>query len=97
MLSKTTAPIIFPIVQPSFYGYYHRVPSEELRMLHPVIRRYWQQYKWSNVFEMIKNMKKEPKQCEQPFRGKLVVITGATSGIGYHAVRKYASMGHASS
>jgi NAD(P)-dependent dehydrogenase (short-subunit alcohol dehydrogenase family) len=42
---------------------------------------------------MIKNMKKEPKQCEQPFRGKLVVITGATSGIGYHAVRKYASMG----
>jgi NAD(P)-dependent dehydrogenase (short-subunit alcohol dehydrogenase family) len=42
---------------------------------------------------MIKNMGKEPKHCPEPFHGKLVVITGATSGVGYHTARKYASMG----
>jgi NAD(P)-dependent dehydrogenase (short-subunit alcohol dehydrogenase family) len=42
---------------------------------------------------MIKNMKKEPKLCLEPFHGKLVVITGATSGVGFHTVRKYAAMG----
>jgi NAD(P)-dependent dehydrogenase (short-subunit alcohol dehydrogenase family) len=42
---------------------------------------------------MLKNMKAEPKRCADSFAGKLVAITGATSGIGLHAARKYASMG----
>mgnify|MGYP000851714993 CR=1 FL=1 len=42
---------------------------------------------------MLKNMKKVPLRCPDPFAGKLVAITGATSGIGLHAARKYASMG----
>lgn len=62
-------------------------------MLNPAIRRYWPQYTWSNVYAMIKNMKVPPKTCAQPFHNRLVVITGATSGVGYHTARKYASMG----
>ncbi len=42
---------------------------------------------------MLKNMKKEPERCADSFGGKLVAITGATSGIGLYAARKYASMG----
>ncbi len=34
-----------------------------------------------------------PEVCDAPFEGRLVVITGATSGIGYHTARKYASRG----
>ncbi len=62
-------------------------------MIHPAIRRYWPQYTWSNVLAMMKNMKKETKRCAEGFRDKLVAITGATSGVGYHTARKYASMG----
>ncbi len=57
------------------------------------MKKYWPQYKWSNVNAMIKNMRRKPKTNSEPFRDKLVVITGATSGIGYHTTRKYASMG----
>lgn len=57
------------------------------------MKKYWPQYKWSNVSAMIKNMRRKPKTNSEPFRDKLVVITGATSGIGYHTARKYASMG----
>lgn len=42
---------------------------------------------------MLKNMKEEPERCGDPFGSKLAVITGATSGIGLYAARKYASMG----
>lgn len=62
-------------------------------MLNHTIRRYWPQYRWSNVLAMLKNMKEQPKQNAQPFRDRLVVITGATSGVGYHTARKYAAMG----
>jgi len=62
-------------------------------MLDPAIRRYWPQYEWSNIFTLLKNIKKEPRRCSEPFTDKLVVITGATSGVGYHTARKYASMG----
>lgn len=62
-------------------------------MPNPMIRRYWPQYKWSNVLSMIKNMKEQPKRCEASFQNRLAVITGATSGVGYHTARKFASMG----
>lgn len=62
-------------------------------MTQGAIRRYWPQYKWSNIFRMIKNMTEEPKRCVEPFRDRQAVITGATSGVGYHTARKYASMG----
>jgi NAD(P)-dependent dehydrogenase (short-subunit alcohol dehydrogenase family) len=42
---------------------------------------------------MLKNMKAEPERCGDRFDGKLVAITGATSGIGLYTARKYASMG----
>jgi len=42
---------------------------------------------------MRKNKKAAVKECEEDFRGKLVVITGATSGIGYFTAIKYASHG----
>ena len=42
---------------------------------------------------MIRNNRLDPKICNEAFTNKLVVITGATSGIGYYVARKYASMG----
>ncbi len=56
-------------------------------------RQYIREYKWSNVFAMIKNNGKDPKMCPDSFKDKLVVITGATSGIGYYTARKFASKG----
>lgn len=55
--------------------------------------RYIRQYKWSNIFAMIRNNRREPLICNDRFAGKLMAITGATSGIGYHTARKYASRG----
>ena len=42
---------------------------------------------------MLRNNRATPKKCEDDFRAKLVVITGATSGIGYFTAREYASHG----
>ena len=55
--------------------------------------QYIREYKWSNIFAMIRNNSKDPKICTNEFKDKLVVITGATSGIGYVTARKYASKG----
>ena len=55
--------------------------------------KYFREYEWSNIFAMIRNSNSDPKICDNTFDGKLVVITGATSGIGYLTARKYASMG----
>ena len=57
------------------------------------VKKYWSKYKWSNVSAMIKNMRLAPKQTPEPFCDRLVVITGATSGIGYRTARKYAEQG----
>jgi retinol dehydrogenase 13 len=55
--------------------------------------KYFKEYQWSNIFAMIRNNKSDPKICDSTYNGKLVVITGATSGIGYHTARKYAANG----
>jgi len=60
--------------------------------MNAAVKRYWPQYKWSNVRAMIANMRRHPRQHTEPFRDKLVVITGATTGIGYRTARKYAAM-----
>ncbi len=57
------------------------------------VLKYWGQYRWANVGAMIKNSMQAPEICEDDFRGRLVVITGATSGIGYQTARHYASYG----
>lgn len=55
--------------------------------------QYFKEYQWSNMFTMIRNCRLGPKICSEDFSNKLVVITGATSGIGYHTARKYAAHG----
>jgi retinol dehydrogenase-13 len=55
--------------------------------------KYFKEYQWSNIFAMIKNNQLDPKVCTEDFNNKLVVITGATSGIGYYTARKYAAHG----
>ena len=55
--------------------------------------KYFKEYQWSNIFAMIKNNRLDPKICTEGFNHKLVVITGATSGIGYSTARKFASQG----
>jgi NAD(P)-dependent dehydrogenase (short-subunit alcohol dehydrogenase family) len=60
-----------------------------------MVSKYFKQYQWSNISAMIKNNRRDPLVCNDEFKGKLVVITGATSGIGYYTARKFASMGAA--
>jgi len=55
--------------------------------------QYFKEYRWSNIIAMIRNNRLDPKICMEDFDNKLVVITGATSGIGYYTARKYAAHG----
>jgi retinol dehydrogenase 13 len=55
--------------------------------------KYFREYEWSNISAMIRNNRSDPRICTEDFNNKLVVITGATSGIGYHTARRYASHG----
>lgn len=57
------------------------------------MNKYLKEYEWSNILSMLKNNKTEPKEERDDCQGKLVIITGATSGIGYEAAKKYASHG----
>ena len=57
------------------------------------VRKYWAQYRWANVMAMIRNMSARPDTCDLGYRDRQVVITGATSGIGYLTARTYASRG----
>lgn len=56
-------------------------------------KRYIKEYQWSNIYAMLKNNRLDPKVCTDDCKGQLVVITGATSGIGYLLAKKYASKG----
>jgi retinol dehydrogenase-13 len=58
-----------------------------------MLPKYFKDYKWSNIATMIRNNRRKPKICTDDFRDRLVVISGATSGIGYHTARKFASQG----
>ena len=55
--------------------------------------RYLREYKWPDIAAMIRNNRRDPDICTERFDKKLVVITGATSGIGRVTARTYASRG----
>lgn len=55
--------------------------------------KYIREYTWSNIFAMIRNNGKDARVCTENCKEKLVMITGATSGIGLATARKYASKG----
>ena len=57
------------------------------------MNKYYSQYQWSNIFAMLRNLKLDPEICKDEFANHLVVITGATSGIGFAAAQKFASQG----
>ncbi len=58
-----------------------------------MLPNYFNEYRWSNIAAMIKNNRRNPKGCTDEFRDRLVVISGATSGIGYLTARKFAARG----
>ncbi|MFX1560841.1 MAG: SDR family NAD(P)-dependent oxidoreductase, partial [Promethearchaeota archaeon] len=56
-------------------------------------RKYVKQYKWSNIYAMMRGGSGNLQECTDDFEGRLVVITGATSGIGRVTAIEYASHG----
>jgi len=55
--------------------------------------KYFREYEVSNISAMLRNNRLDPKIHTGDFKNRLVVISGATSGIGYYTARKYASHG----
>ena len=55
--------------------------------------QYIKEYQWSNILAMIKNGMADPAVCSDDCPGKLVVITGATSGIGRAAAMRMSELG----
>ena len=58
-----------------------------------LLPKYFHEYQVSNISAMIKNNRRDPKICSKNFEDRLVVISGATAGIGYLTARKFASQG----
>lgn len=58
-----------------------------------MLPKYFNEYEVSNITSMIKNNRRDPKICTENFKDRLVVISGATSGIGYLTARKFAAHG----
>ena len=56
-------------------------------------KEYIKEYNVPDILAMVRNNRLDPKVCKEDFANRLVVITGATSGIGYFTARKYASKG----
>ena len=57
------------------------------------IIQYVKEYNVPDILAMVRNGRLDPIICNDSFSDKLVVISGTTSGIGYSAARKYASLG----
>ncbi len=55
--------------------------------------KYIFQYRFRDMGDFLRNEKKEPLECSRSLEGKTVVISGATSGIGYQTARLLASKG----
>jgi len=55
--------------------------------------KYFKQYQWSDLFDFLRNEKLDPAVCTEDFQDRLVVISGATSGIGLETAKKYAFHG----
>jgi len=57
------------------------------------LKQYIKEYNVPDIVAMVRNNRLDPKICGDNFSDKLVIISGATSGIGYVTARKYASKG----
>jgi len=55
--------------------------------------RYLAQYRFHDMAELIRNDKKEPLGCTKSLKGKTIVISGATSGIGFETASLFAEKG----
>ena len=55
--------------------------------------KYIREYTWKNIFAIIRNSNRDAQVSTENCNDKLVVITGATSGIGLATAHKYASQG----
>jgi len=55
--------------------------------------RHLKEYTWPDLRQVIENGRKGPAACEERLDGRLVVVTGATSGVGLAAVRRLRAFG----